>query len=125
MKRRTIAWVLGSALVITTGVIPGDAREVVGIVLHGRYFSEPATVRILVAVEPDIENRSLRIEADSEDLFRASELTLDGAREKRLHTFVFNGLPAGYYTLRAEVRSTSTVRGMATQEVVITGAGLR
>jgi hypothetical protein len=105
--------------------MPGHAGGVVDIVLHGRYFSEPATVQFMVAVEPNADNRLLRIEADSTDLFRASEMTLSGAGEKRLHTVIFKNLPAGYYTVRAEVRSTSAVRGMATREVVVTGAGLQ
>lgn len=125
MKRRTIAGIFLTALLASTGVIPGDAGEVVEIRLRGRYFSEPATVRILVAVEPNVDNRVLRIEADSEALFRASELGLSGADEKRLHTVELKSLPAGYYTLRAEVRSARAVRGIATQDVTVTGFGLR
>jgi hypothetical protein len=105
--------------------MPGGARDVVEIRLYGHYFAEPATVRITVAVEPDAENRALRIEADSEDMFRASDITLEGADEKRLHSLEFKNLPAGYYTLRAEVRSATAVRGMAMQEVVVTGSGVR
>ena len=103
----------------------GDAGEVVGIRLHGRFFSEPATVRLLVTVEPDADNRTLRIEADSADMFRASDVTLSGANDKRLHTIEFKNLSAGAYTLRAEVRSTSGVRGAATSEVLVTGMGMR
>lgn len=125
MNRRTLALIVCPALLLTAGVMPGHAGDVVDIVLHGRYFSEPATVRFMVAVEPNADNRLLRIEADSADLFRASEMTLSGAGEKRLHTVIFKNLPAGYYTVRAEVRSTSAVRGMDTQEVVVTGAGLQ
>lgn len=125
MKRRTIAWIVLPALLATAGAVPGDAREVVEILIHGRYFTEPATVRFTVAVEPDAQNRTLRIEADSPDLFRASDVALNGASEKRLHTITFKNLSAGYYTLRAQVFSAREVRGMATHEVVITGAGLR
>ncbi|MGH9255818.1 MAG: hypothetical protein ACRD3C_14755 [Vicinamibacterales bacterium] len=124
MKRRTIAWFL-PVLLITAGAVPGDAREAVEIVLYGRYFTEPATVRFMVAVQPDADNRTLRIEADSEDMFRASEVSLSGAGEKRLHTFTFKNLSAGHYTLRAQVLSSHEVRGMATSEVIVTGTGLR
>lgn len=125
MRSRTIAWIACSVLLFAAGAIPGHAANVVDIVLHGHYFSEPATVRLMVTVEPNADNRSLWIEADSADLFRASEVALNGADEKRLHTFVFKNLPAGYYMLRAEVRSSTAVRGMATREVVVTGAGLQ
>lgn len=90
---------------------------------HG--IAEPATVRFMVAVEQDKANRSLCIEAESGDLYRASEIALGGAGEKRLHQLMFKNLTAGHYTLKAEVRSSSGVRGMATREVVVTGAGLQ
>lgn len=126
MKRRTIIGILFAiALAITNGSAPGDASDVVEIVIHGKYFSEPATVRFMVAVEPDAENRTLRIEADSADMFRASEITLNGASEKRLHTITFKNLAAGYYMLRAHVLSANDVRGTAVDDVVVTGIGLQ
>lgn len=126
MKRRTIAGILFAAVIaVTNGSGPSDAREVVEIVLHGKYFSEPATVRFMVAVEPDEENRTLRIEADSSDMFRASDISLNGANEKRLHTITFKNLPAGSYLLRAQVMSTSEILGTALDDVVVTGVGLR
>jgi hypothetical protein len=124
MKRGIVAGVVFVGVFLTS-VLSGDARNVVEMRLYGHYFAEPATVRITVAVEPDAGNRMLRIEADSEDMFRASEFSLSGADEKRLHSLEFKNLPAGHYTLRAEVRSDTAVRGMATQEVVVTGSGMR
>lgn len=125
MKRRSIAWIILAAALSIGVQTPGTAADVVEILLNGRYYSEPATVRIMVAVQPDEQNRMLRIEADSADLFRASEFTLNGADEKRLHTVVFKGLPAGYYTLRAQVRSSTSVRGTAMHQVTVTGVGLQ
>lgn len=126
VKRRTIAWMLGPLFVLAAGAsTPGSAADVVEIRLNGTYFAEPATVRFMVAVEPDQANRSLWIEADSGELYRASEIALSGAGEKRLHQLVFKNLTAGHYTLKAEVRSSRGVRGMATREVVVTGAGLQ
>ena len=123
MKRRTIAWTCLTGLLALAGATHGDARDVVEIRLHGRYFIEPATVRILVAVEPDAENRALLIEADGDQLYRSSELTLTGASEKRLHNIEFRNLPAGNYTLRAQVRSSHDVRGQASQDLIVTGSG--
>jgi hypothetical protein len=125
VKHRIVAGIFLSALLVSMGTVPGDAGEVVEIRLYGRYFSEPATVRILVDVAPDAANRALRIEADSETLFRASELELGGADDRRLHTIVFKSLPAGTYTLRAEVWSSTSVRGTAVDNVYVTGSGLR
>lgn len=102
------------------------AGEVVEIRLRGRYFSEPATVQITVAVEPDAANRVLRVEADGDRMYRATELTLQGETDKRLHSVEFKNLPAGAYELRAEVlNSADHVRGMATQELLVSGVGGR
>jgi hypothetical protein len=109
----------------TLTLTPGDAAEVVELRLHGHYFAEPATVHVTIAVEPDAENRILRIEADSDQMFRASDISLDGADEKRIHSIQFKNLPAGHYTLRAEVRSSTTVRGSARQELTVTSSGVR
>ena len=118
---RTIAWLLVLVLVGAAGATPGDAAEVISIIMKGTYFTEPATVRFLVAVEPNEENRFLWVEAESADLYRASEAPLNGAREKRLHGFVFTSLPGGEYMLRVEVRSMSAVRGLATRSIVVVG----
>ncbi len=126
MKRCAIGCAATAAFVIALGsTTPGSAADVVEILLNGTYFSEPATVRFMVAVEPDAANRVLWIEADSADLYRASEIALVGKGEKRLHTLAFKNLTAGHYTLKAEVRSSAGVRGMATREVVVTGIGQR
>ena len=125
MTRRLIASLVFFAALIAVDTRQTNAREVVEILLRGRYFVEPATVQVTVAVEPDQKNRALRIEADGDQLFRGSELTLAGASEKRLHTVEFKNLPAGNYILRAQVLGTDDVRGMASQELVVSGAGQR
>jgi hypothetical protein len=125
VTRRIIALVVFIAALMTTAGRPSHANEVVQILLRGHYFVEPATVQITVAVEPDAKNRALRIEADGERLFRGSQLTLEGATEKRIHAVEFKNLPAGNYILRAEVLGEESVRGMAEQELVVSGSGQR
>lgn len=122
MKGRII--VLTAALV-STAALQVLASDVVEIRLRGHYFAEPATVQITVAVEPDAANRVLRIEADSDAMYRATEVELSGVTEKRLHTIEFKDLPAGDYELRAEVLSRDKVLGMASQELVVSGSGAR
>ena len=58
---------------------------------------------------------------DSEDYFRSSGVELDGEKEKRLHSVEFKSLPAGEYTLRAQVLSKQDVLGTATGGLVVTG----
>ena len=109
---------VGLALVastLTTG------KEMVSIRSRGVYYSAPATILVTIAVEPDSQNRKLRLEADSPTMFRSSEVDLSGAGDKRLHTIQFRGLPAGYYTLRAEVLSTDKVLATAEQSLIVAG----
>lgn len=111
---------LATLLATTT---PGSASQVVELRLRGHYFSEPATVQMVIAVEPDAANRTLRIAADGDRMFRSTEVNLSGQSDKRLHTVEFKNLPAGEYELRAEVLSSSGVRGMDAQPLTVTGLG--
>ena len=123
MARKIIRWTaLIIPLLALTG-IAGSAKDNVEIRLTGRFFAEPATVQLVVAVEPDAENRTLRVEADGDNMFCATEIQLAGAKEQRLHTVEFKNLSAGGYTLRAQVMSTSTVKSQAEQEIMVTGDG--
>jgi hypothetical protein len=115
--------------IVTTGLVvlgalsvpQSPAKEIVEIKVHGYYFAAPATVPITIAVEPGEKNRILVVEVDSDDYFRSSGVELDGEKEKRLHSLEFKSLPAGEYTLRAQVRSKTDVLGTATGGLVVTG----
>lgn len=109
-----------AAVILVTAVTAG--RQVVEIRLRGHYFPEPATVRMTVAVEPHQQNRLLRIEADGDAMYRATEVELAGDTDKRLHLVEFRNLMAGNYVLRAEVLSNSGVLGQATQGLVVTAS---
>lgn len=90
--------------------------------LQGRFYAEPATVRIIVAVEPDATNRVLRIEADGEQMFRSSEFSLTEDANKRFYTVEFKNLAAGEYVVRAEVLSSTTRVAEAQQPLIVTTA---
>lgn len=117
--RRIILGAVSAAAIVTGSSAP-TAQDVVEIRLRGRYFSGPATIRITIAVEPNADNRMLRIEADGDRLYRSSEVVLDGQNGKRLHTVEFKNLPSGNYTIRAAVLSQAAVRGAA-QELLVVG----
>ena len=102
----------------------GSAKDNVEIRLNGRFFAEPATVQLIVAVEPNSENRRLRVEADGDSMYRSTEIDLAGDKEQRLHTVEFKNLSAGGYTLRAQVLSNESVRSQAEQEIMVTGDGV-
>jgi hypothetical protein len=118
---RRIRWTaLIASLVALTGAA-GSAKDSVEIRLHGHYFAEPATVQLVVAIEPDAGNHTLVVEADGDNMFCSTEVQLAGDKEQRLHTIQFKNLAAGEYTLRARVLSAGSVRSEATQEIMVTG----
>lgn len=121
--RRIILGATSAALI--TGNIRIGAEEVVELRMRGRYFTEPATVRITIAVAPDEANRMLVVEADGDKLYRSSEVALAGKNAERIHTVEFKNLPAGEYIVRAEVRSDVKVRGAVQQLVVVGDPGDR
>ena len=99
------------------------AKDNVEIRLSGHFFAEPATVQMVIAVEPNAENRVLRVEADGDNMFCATEVPLQGDKEQRLHTIQFKNLAAGEYTLRAQVLSNGSVRSQTEQGIMVTGDG--
>lgn len=122
--KRVVAWTTLMTAIMAGGIAT-HASDVVQIRLRGHFFAEPATVQITVAIEPAENQRVLRIAADGERYFRASELTLEGENGKRLHSVEFKNLPAGTYMLVAEVFSNSEILGKATQQLVVTSSGGR
>lgn len=121
--KRLLSCAILTAATLTMLPIRGSGAEIVQIHLRGHYFSAPATVIVNLAIEPDADNHRLMIEADSARFYRSSELELSGASEKRIHTIQFKNLPEGTYTLRAEVRSRTEIRGQASQELTVMGIG--
>ena len=117
-------WIRRTALTVSLVALcgaAGSAKDDVEIRLSGRYFAEPATVQMIIAVEPDAQNRMLRVEADGDNMFASTEIQLAGDREQRLHTVQFKNLSAGEYTLRAQVLSRNALRSQATQEIMVSG----
>lgn len=90
-----------AAAAITAGAAAPRAQDSLRIQISGRYYAEPASVDVLVSVEPSKDNRTLRVEADGADFFRSSDLTLTGETERKYHTILFRNIPAGDYVIRA------------------------
>lgn len=103
MRRDIRRWTLSimAAAAITAGAAAPRAQDSLRIQISGRYYAEPASVDVLVSVEPSKDNRTLRVEADGADFFRSSDLTLTGETERKYHTILFRNIPAGDYVIRA------------------------
>jgi hypothetical protein len=123
VKNRRTRAAIAAVIISACATLAAGAQEVVEIRLRGRYYPEPATVRLTVTVEPDQSNRTLVVQADGDRLYRSSEVPLDGDKEQRIHTVEFKNLPAGNYVLRAEVHSSQAVRGVAEELLVVGDPG--
>jgi hypothetical protein len=110
---------LALAILVAANAVAVGAQDLVEIRVRRRFYTEPATVRITVAVRPDQENRTLVILADGDRFFRSSEVTLEGDKEQRIHTVEFKNLPAGHYVLRAEVHSHARMRAAAEESLTV------
>ena len=111
-----------AGVLVTSSIVLGvasRAEEPVKIQVTGRYFAEPATVHITVAVEPNQQNRVLRVEADGDNFFRSADVTLAGENEPRYHTLWFKNLPAGDYVVRATLLSRKTEIAMAETPLIV------
>jgi hypothetical protein len=81
---------------------------------------EPASVRILVVIEPDPENRAMRIIADSATYFTSSEVSVDGDRGPRVRSILLRDLPAGEYMFTGEaIGERGRVRAEAHARAII------
>lgn len=103
MSRMRVQTVLIVSLLASLGLETRAAGNAVEILVSGRFFRSSELVRFIVRVEPHEDNRELRIEIDGEHMFLASTRSLDGAREKRVHSIECAHLPEGSYAVVATV----------------------
>ena len=106
--------VLGIVMTVLAPLSPA-AVPIVSIHLNTRFAVAPASVRVVVVVDPHSANRTLRVELDGDDMFSASDITLEGDGEKRVHEIYFKDVPAGRYSILAEVLTAREVRGSAVE----------
>jgi hypothetical protein len=112
-----------TALVIAVcGVIGGQsarAKEMVAVRVSPTISVAPATVRVVVTVEPDSQNRQLELVADSGEFYTSSTVQLDGSRAPRLQWFTLKELPAGSYEVSANVIQSNGDKRRATAEYMV------
>ena len=72
-----------------------------------RFVSAPGFLRSLIRVAPNDANRTLRVEIDSDNYYRSSDITLDGASAPTSHFVDWKEVPAGKYDLIVSVLGPS------------------
>ncbi len=112
------AAVVVAALAVLAGA-PAKAKDMVAVRVSPNIAIAPATVRVVVTVEPEADNRELELVADSGVFYTSSTVQLDGSKAPRLQSFVFKELPAGTYEVFARVVQKNGDRRQATAEYMV------
>jgi hypothetical protein len=78
----------------------------------------PANLVIRTQVDPDADNRSLEVVAESADFYRSSTVSLDGDRAPKTTQLEYRSLPPGEYVVSvivtgADGRQRAVSRGQA------------
>lgn len=111
--------VVVAALSVLAGA-PAKAKDMVTIRVSPNISMAPATVRVVVTVEPDANNRELELVADSGVFYTSSTVQLDGSKAPRLQSFVLKELPGGTYEVAARVvQKNGDKREAATEYMVM------
>src|SRR5262245_12003909 len=108
------------ALLLVGGPSIGAEEDAVRIRVWPHVASEPADVVIQVFLQPNADNRMLRVSAESSFFFRSSERQIEGEGGPRTAEFRFRGLPAGDYDVSVQVLGPSgRQRGVARNSFTI------
>jgi len=88
------------AMVLTATAVAG-AKEPLSIRVSPAFSFAPANLVIRTSVEPDEENRSLEVVADSDEFYRSSTIMLEGDRAPKTMMVEFRTVPPGDYNVTA------------------------
>ena len=105
------------ALLFTISAI--GASEKLTLRVTPNVSSAPSTVIARAYVEPNADNRWLRVEADSGSFYRSSEVQLDGDKAPMLTEFRLNSLPSGEYTVRATLIDSMGVETVVRRSALV------
>ena len=109
-------------LALTLATWPAGAAQRLRVSATPPQSFAPATVRVRVTLTPDARNRVLVIEADSDEFFSSSEISLNGVEAPRIVETRLPSLPAGDYVVKAIViDSSGDAAAFAQQSVRVIG----
>jgi hypothetical protein len=103
-----------------------DPHTSAGLSLHlaSQVLDADSDVTVLVTVEPDARNTSLVVEADGAPFYTSSEIALEGADAKRLHTLTFKRLEGGLYDITARLYSGGHLRATTRRPLLVGSVGV-
>src|ERR1044072_1084836 len=108
------------AAALLTVAFPVDAGEMITMAVSPRQSIGPTNITVRVRLEPNADNRSLEIVADSGEFYRSSQIQLAGERAERMVVVEFRGVPSGEYQISGVLfNSVGQSRAMARQQAFV------
>jgi hypothetical protein len=112
-------WLVLGALVFVTVSAGAASGERLTMRVTPQISRAPTIVVVQTRVEPNEDNRSIEVLAQSEDYYRSSEVPLDGDQSPRSARFEFRDLPGGQYTVAAMLRDSRGVVALKHEEILV------
>ncbi len=113
--------VLGMLLAAT---VTAGANEPLALRVSPAFSFAPANLVIQANVDPDADNRSMEVIADSAEFYRSSAIALEGQRAPKTSRFEFRSLPPGEYQVTATlIGADGRPRAIARQHVKVLESG--
>ena len=111
-------------MVLTATAVTG-AKEPLSIRVSPAFSFAPANLVIRTSVEPDAENRSMEVIADSAEFYRSSTIGIEGDRAPKTMMIEFRSLPPGDYEVSAMLIGVDgRRRAIAQAQVNVVESGL-
>ena len=98
--------VLAVCGLIVTAVMPMNGLEPLTIAVSPAFAFAPATLKVRLRIEPNADNRRLIIVADGAELYRSSEVQLEGEQAPKTIELSFRDVPRGDYQVYAVLTDT-------------------
>jgi hypothetical protein len=118
---RVPVWLGGFFLL---SVLPVNGGEQLRMAVSPAQSFAPSNLHVRLRLEPNTQNRTLAVTADSGEFYRSSEVQLDGERAPRTMMIEFRGVPGGSYQVSSVILDQSgRTRATASQEVTVISLG--
>jgi hypothetical protein len=123
-----VGWIVKVKLLIAAMLLgsvgPTNASDPLEIYVSPSVAFAPANLIVRTVIEANADNRALEIIADSENMYRSTEIPLNGNSAPRITEIRLGQLPSGAYNVRAVLRGPDRQeRGYAAADVNVIESG--